>query len=340
MQSPYHLPIPHLPQTQFMYIVLLMGKMEQIEACLRTDPGLVRGHNEDFIYAWEPKNQDAAQQNGWLYIVADGVGGADAGEVASQYSSERMSTHYLESEEKEWGHRIYESMQWANTDLRRMVAEREDNSRMATTMVIAVIHGSQATIGNVGDSRAYHWRQGKLRQVTKDQSLVAKLVEEGAITEEEAAVHPRRNVILYSLGSERKPQIDIYELDLQTADILLLCSDGLTRHVSDDEMSEMIANYPPTEAADRLIRLANNRGGEDNISVAIIHYNTVIESDNTTKPLVAHTQPLDIAPNTAVSAATLTPPNNTQRQLLWLYTLALATIMSLLIFILWIILRI
>ena len=310
-----------------------MGKMGHIEACLRTDTGLVRGHNEDFVYAWEPKSQENAKKNGWLYIVADGVGGADAGEVASQYASERMTTHYLESSEEEWGQRVYESMQWANTDLRRMVAEREDNSRMATTMVAAVIHDEKATIGNVGDSRAYHWRKGHLYQVSKDQSLVAKLVEEGAITEEEAEVHPRRNVILYSLGSERKPQIDIYELDLNQGDILILCSDGLTRHVTDQEIGEMISKYPPTSSADRLVRLANNRGGEDNISVAIIHYGRSVP-----EPIVTNGQSSRVvASNTAVSR-TITQETNENKKLLWFYTVGLAIIMAFLIFLVWIVL--
>ncbi len=321
-----------------------MGKVGHVEAILRTDTGLVRGHNEDFVYAWEPKSQETAKANGWLYIVADGVGGADAGEVASQYASERMTTHYLQSEEPEWRQRLYEAMQWANTDLRRMVAEREDNSRMATTMVTAVVHESQATIGNVGDSRAYHWRKGTLYQITKDQSLVAKLVEEGAITAEEAEIHPRRNVILYSLGSERKPKIDLFDVDLETGDIIILCSDGLTRHVSDEEINDMIGKYPPNASADRLIRLANNRGGEDNISVILIHYGATRSQHSSSTDIDDEHEEDDeyvVSTNTAVASTVTQKTVPAQHgRLLWLYTIALAIVMAAIIFFVWFILRV
>ncbi|MCP4424919.1 MAG: Stp1/IreP family PP2C-type Ser/Thr phosphatase, partial [Chloroflexi bacterium] len=250
-----------------------MSNPRLIEASLRTDRGQIRDHNEDFIAWWEPSNRQDEAQNGWLYIVADGVGGADAGEVASQYASERAQLHYLNDNHAMGpGERLWRAMQAANTDLRQMVAERNDDSRMATTMVTAVFHGPQVYLGNVGDSRGYHWRNGRIRQVTKDQSLVAKLLEEGAITEEEAENHPRRNVILYSLGSEKEPKIDIFELTAEPGDILILCSDGLTRHVYDEEIEAILAEQEPSSATQTLIDLANMRGGEDNISVAVLRY--------------------------------------------------------------------
>ena len=153
-----------------------MKNSEKISAILRTDTGLVRDHNEDFVSYWEPGSPEEEARHGWLYIVADGVGGADAGEVASKLSSERTITHYLEdSESPDLGQRLLNAMQAANTDLRQHVLERNDNSRMATTMVAAVLHKGLAYIANVGDSRGYLWRNGRIQQVTKDQSLVAKL---------------------------------------------------------------------------------------------------------------------------------------------------------------------
>ena len=244
-----------------------------VNATMHTDVGQIRDHNEDYVICKEPANESEIAQNGWLYIVADGVGGADAGEVASQFASQQTLNHYLRNESQEnWGQRLVDSMQAANTDLRRMVAERNDNSRMATTMVAAVIDEHKAFIANVGDSRGYLWRSGILEQITKDQSLVAKLLEEGAITEEEAENHPRRNVILYSLGSERSPKIDLFERFLEPDDKILLCSDGLTRHVSDDEISQYLANDNIEETVNTLITLANNRGGQDNITVGILHF--------------------------------------------------------------------
>jgi len=244
-----------------------------LSAAWRTDPGLVRGHNEDFVAVYEPESTDDYLLHGSLYIVADGVGGADAGEVASQYASEQTRHHYLQSGHGEgWGQRLLEAMQAANTDLRRLAAEREDSRRMATTMVAAVIHEARAYIGNVGDSRAYLLRGGSLVQVTRDQSLVARLVEEGALTPEEAVKYPYKNVILYSIGSEKRPPIDLFEVDLEAGDLLLLCSDGLNRHVDDGEIASILLEEQPDDAAESLVRLARERGGEDNITVAVVQH--------------------------------------------------------------------
>ena len=240
---------------------------------MRTDRGLVRDHNEDYILCHEPTSPQDEQENGWLYVVADGVGGADAGEVASEYASTQMLLHYINNTEQEHlGQRLVEAMQASNTDLRNLVAHRNGKQRMATTMVAAVFAGGRVYFANVGDSRGYHWRDGTLRQITKDQSLVAKLVEEGAITEEEAASHPHRNVILYSIGSEKKPQIDLFELPVAPGDKVFLCSDGLTRHVSDEEICAFLENADLEQTATEMVALANQRGGQDNISVAVIDY--------------------------------------------------------------------
>lgn len=250
-----------------------MAEVEQlVDASLRTDQGRVRSNNQDFVAWREPSDSEDEKKHGWLYILADGAGGMDAGEVASRYATERTLHHYMEHEELDWGLRLQTAMQAANVDLREMSARHEGNNRMATTMVAVVIVDERAHIANVGDSRAYFWREGVLSQVTKDQSLVAQLVDEGAITAEEAAVHPRRNVILFSLGSERTPKIDLFELPLEPNDRLLLCSDGLTRHVSDDEIETIVGQQTAEEAAETLISLANERGGQDNISVGVLHF--------------------------------------------------------------------
>ena len=168
-----------------------MSDPTPLAAAWRTDNGLVRGHNEDFVIVYEPATEDDRRRHGALYVVADGVGGADAGEVASQYASERTLHHYLAADGRtDWGQRLIDAMQAANTDLRRLAAGRDDSRRMATTMVAAVIQDGHAYIGNVGDSRAYQWREGQLEQISRDQSLVARLVEEGALTPEEAVRYP------------------------------------------------------------------------------------------------------------------------------------------------------
>jgi protein phosphatase len=301
-------------------------------ASLRTDQGQVHDHNEDFITWWEPQNRADEEAHGWIYIVADGVGGADAGEIASQYASERALAHYLENaNETERGERLRRALQAANVDLRQKVIDEQENKRMATTMVTAVIGDRQAHLANVGDSRAYHWREGVIRQITKDQSLVAKLVEEGAISASEAENHPYQNVILYSIGSERNPRIDTFRVDLDEGDALILCSDGLTKHVNDAEIGDVVRRAAPADATQTLIDMANERGGKDNISVAVLRYGQAA-----TEPETTSEKKTAVFPHAAPSAQAAA----FGRRLLWLYTLLLAGVESVLLLFLWLFIRV
>ena len=319
-----------------------------LSAAWRTDPGLVRGHNEDFVIVYEPQTDDDRQRHGSVYIVADGVGGADAGEVASQFASERTLHHYLATEDAEnWGARLIEAMQAANTDLRRLAADRDDSRRMATTMVAAVVMDGRAYIGNVGDSRAYLRHDGALTQVTRDQSLVARLVEEGALTAEEATRYPYKNVILYSLGSEKRPPIDLFEVSLAEGDLLLLCSDGLIRHVENAEIEELLGRELPEAAAEQLVGLARERGGEDNITVAIVQHGA--RQTDPPAVVVASAPAADEDDNltrTAAHPRPAPPPTATRRPApaaavvaaaprLWPLVFVLTMAMMILIFLLW-----
>ena len=318
-----------------------------LSAAWRTDPGLVRSHNEDFVIVYEPETPDDYLLHGTLYVVADGVGGADAGEVASQYAGERTMHHYLESDDSDGpGARLIEAMQAANTDLRRLAAERDDSRRMATTMVAVVIRDARAYIGNVGDSRAYLWRQGTLAQVTRDQSLVARLVEEGALTAEEALRYPYKNVILYSLGSEKRPPIDLFEVELEPGDLLLLCSDGLTRHLADAEIAEIVGRELPAEAVEVLVGLARERGGEDNITVAVIQHGprpaaeeTVAAIADVDDELLTRTIAARPRPEPLAAQAMLVEVVAEAHPRLWPLLLVLTTVMIILIFLLWIVIQ-
>ncbi len=304
-----------------------MSNIGQIEASLLTDIGQKRDTNQDFVAYWQPTSAEDEDKHGWLYIVADGVGGADAGDFASRFASEQTIEHYLKNlEEPHWGQRLVKAMQIANTNLRQYVAENTENSRMATTMVAAIIYKSQLFVTNVGDSRGYLLQNGQFSQITKDQSLVAKLVEEGAISEEEAKEHPHGNIILSSLGSEANPQIDLFNFKLQSGDILLLCSDGLTKYVDDDEIAHIIRSASPSEASQKLIRMANERGGSDNISVGIVHYfpqKTAVFKTATKSRKEPQSQ-----------------IRNGSKSLLWGYTLALSLVQTALIFLVWAFLRV
>jgi protein phosphatase len=323
-----------------------MATKTQIEAVLRTDVGQLRDHNEDYVSSREPADAEDEAKNGWLYIVADGVGGAEAGEVASRFATEQTIKHFLARHaEHDWGKRLREAVLAANADLRQMVVERESN--MATTMVATVIHDGQVTMTNVGDSRGYHWRDGTLHQITRDQSLVAKLVEEGAITEEEAINHPRKNVILHSLGSKQAPQIDVFDVPLEPGDLLLLCSDGLVRHVRDEEINEVITEKGPAEASETLIDLANDRGGEDNISVGILRYEpakakeraSTATTQKVIRPKTVARPTVPSRPVPAAPAAAAVPVESGSRALM-LYTAFLAIVQIVAIVLIWLALRV
>jgi protein phosphatase len=303
-----------------------MFSIGHVDSSMRTDQGRVRTHNEDFVASHEPSGPDEESRDGRLYIVADGVGGSDAGEVASRYATERTIHHYLSLEKSaDWGERLRQAMLAANADLRQLTSEKYSGKRMATTMVAVVLHVDRATIANVGDSRGYHWRNGIMRQVTKDQSLVARLLEEGAITEEEATNHPRKNVILHSLGSERSPQIDLYDLLLASGEMLILCSDGLTRHVSDEEIARTVGDVATQRATEKLVQLANERGGEDNISVAVLRIGewpaqALVHSEKAPRMVASAKAPTD---------------NAHARRTLWVYTAVLCVVQVVLIVLIW-----
>lgn len=301
---------------------------EMVKASLSTDRGCLRDHNEDFVAFHEPDGPVDEIRDGRLYIVADGVGGSDFGEVASQYATEQTVYHYLAtSEMADWRQRLVQAMEAANGDLRLLIAEQDTGNRMATTMVSLVVHSEWATIANVGDSRGYHWRNGQLEQITKDHSLVARLVEEGAITPEEAERHPRKNVILHSLGSENRPRIDVFDVKMAVGDRLILCSDGLTRHVSDSEIAEIAGACDPTESTETLIELAKERGGEDNISVGIILYQRELADSDLDLEAEVRFAPVRLAE--AVPGV--------GRRGLWIYTAILCVVQTVLIIWTWII---
>jgi serine/threonine protein phosphatase PrpC len=241
-----------------------------IENASLTDLGRKRRQNEDYIGQFEPTDAEELGESGRLYIVADGVGGGAAGEVASEYAVRKVLHEYFRSTEADLGERLRAAVRAAHTDLHDHVERHPEMRQMGTTMVAAAVHGEQLTICNVGDSRAYLIRHGQIRQITQDHSLVAQLVDEGSITAEEAENHPRRNVVLRSIGVESSVHPDIFEGQLQVGDQIVLCSDGLTRHVSDEEILRVVTRTRADRAVKQLVAMANVRGGKDNISVSLL----------------------------------------------------------------------
>ncbi|MNX77774.1 Serine/threonine phosphatase stp [compost metagenome] len=160
----------------------------------------------------------------------------------------------------------------ANARIYETGRHNQDLSGMGTTVTAALVFGQNVFIGHVGDSRAYLINREGIEKVSRDHSLVGRLVEIGQITLEEAAIHPQRNLIYRSLGTYPNVEVDLYQRPLKIGDWLLLCSDGLTGHVADEELQEVVINTSdPNLAARRLVNLANQRGGEDNITVVLVN---------------------------------------------------------------------
>jgi PPM family protein phosphatase len=245
-----------------------------------TDAGRVRPANEDaFVIADMSADfaTDAPRgprldvgNRGVLLAVSDGMGGAEAGEVASALVIESLRDHLDNScKESDMSQSVKCAIEAANRDV--VVAAREPgNAGMGATLVAVLVHSALAHIASVGDSRVYLIRSGVIRQLTTDQSYVEVLIGAGEITREEAAISPFRNIILQAMGLKNEVTVALLRLTLRRGDVFLLCSDGLSNKVTDDEMLRIVGEGPSHEqACDRLVGLANERGGEDNITVII-----------------------------------------------------------------------
>jgi protein phosphatase len=240
-----------------------------------SDVGQKRRHNEDYVGFYEPRGIADLEAHGRLYVLADGVGGATAGDIASKYAVKRIIHTYYQSAGQNSGDRLRRVIEGANAEIFAQNLGRPDNREMATTVVAAIIRGNELIVANVGDSRAYLIRDEIIEQITEDHSLMNEMIKDGAITAEQAATHPYRNVIMRSVGAHETVQVDVFVRQHSPGDILILCSDGLTRLVNNRELVDIARASPPAEAARQLVALANERGGDDNISVSI----TIISHD-------------------------------------------------------------
>jgi protein phosphatase len=229
-----------------------------------TDTGRQRRDNEDSAYARSP-----------LFVVADGMGGAQAGEVASQ-----MAVQTFEQDLPDGGvsveERLAERVREANRRIHELSRSDRERAGMGTTLTAAYLDEASLAIAHVGDSRAYLVRDGALRRLTRDHSLVGELVQRGKLTEEQAAEHPQRSIITRALGPEPDVEVDTWTYPVRAGDVLLLCSDGLTSMVSEEEVAEILTGADSLERAGRqLIDAANAAGGRDNITVVLFRVEEV-----------------------------------------------------------------
>jgi len=274
----------------------------KLNAAGLTDVGREREHNEDAIYYLVTR--DGRDEALGLFVVADGVGGQLAGELASQWAvaavrealrdllsppgpdqtdpSNAGHTHDLALSRAETlrikrgsslRDRVLHAAQSGNVTVYAQTQERpEEAGNAGTTLTMALVLGAQAVIANVGDSRTYLLRGGDMRQVTRDHSLIAGLVASGNVRPEEAFSHPARNVIVRSLGRDPEVEVDVFEERLRPGDAILLCSDGLWEMIQDDTTIASIARdaATPMDACRSLIDAANAAGGADNISAIVV----------------------------------------------------------------------
>jgi protein phosphatase len=241
-------------------------KVSEFEVGNLSDVGRKRKHNEDYQGFFRLGDDEI------LAIVADGMGGHASGEVASRmaveiiqevYSKERVDQEVLDA--------LKSAFEVANFSILQKSLEQDELNGMGTTATVLIIKGDQTFVGHMGDSRVYLFRDSSVTQLTRDHSMVNRLVEQGVLSKEEASRHPQRNVIYKALGVNRDADLDLIgPMSVQGHDSFLLCSDGLTNLVTDEEMLEMVKKEKPQKACTKLVQLANKRGGDDNITIQIL----------------------------------------------------------------------
>jgi len=249
---------------------------ERMNVVFLTDKGKVRLHNEDNGGIFTNKEGQP------LAVVADGMGGHRAGDVASE-----MTTNFLreEWEKTEKIETAEEAEEWLRTKVvesnKRVFAYSKQNTEcegMGTTVVAAICTNLFATLANIGDSRGYILNELGFQQLTEDHSLVNELVKTGQISKEDAEHHPRKNVLLRALGTEETVVMDTKTITFEAGDYLFICSDGLSNKVNEEEMQRILNhNGSLDEKAAELVTLANQNGGEDNITLAIVEYSDIVE---------------------------------------------------------------
>lgn len=236
-----------------------------------TDVGRARPHNEDYVDYQIPSDPQQLARRGSIFLVADGMGGHQAGEVASRGAVEAVMTNYFADATHDVPTSLVRAFRFANQQLHAQAQSDASKGGMGTTLVAAVTLGRKVYVANVGDSRAYLINRSGITQITEDHSWVEEQVRAGLLTMEQARRHPQRNLVTRALSSKPSVEVDLFEGEINAGDTILLCSDGLTGRVENAEISAIVQQHPPQQAAEMLVALANERGGNDNITVLIVN---------------------------------------------------------------------
>lgn len=244
---------------------------DKMKAVFLSDKGKVRQHNEDSAGVFHNLDGDI------LAVVADGMGGHRAGDVASSMAIQLFHDYWKQTynmnEPKKIEEWLHNNVEMINERIYEYSKQHVECSGMGTTIIAAICTKGFVTIGHIGDSRCYMISDGEMSLVTEDHSLVNELVRHGEISKEDAEYHPKKNVLLRALGTEEKVGLDVKTLVLEENDQLLLCSDGLSNKVAINDMQRILQLNEQLETkGEHLIQLANDRGGEDNITLVIVDY--------------------------------------------------------------------
>ncbi len=251
--------------------------MLKLEFASLSDRGRVRLNNEDAHGNFVPETAEELAEKGAVFVVADGMGGHRGGEIASQIAVRTTLAFYTANDEPDRSRVLAFAFREAN---KTIIAEAVADSAlfgMGTTCTALAIHDRNAYIAHVGDSRGYLIRNGSITQITDDHSIVGEMVRSGILSDEDARHHPKRNVITRSLGAQEDTVADTLDapVPIEAGDLFLLCSDGLTTYLSDGEIQTVVSTHPPAEACTRLVKMANEQGGRDNITVQVIAVRSV-----------------------------------------------------------------
>ena len=243
-----------------------------VEAAGLSDVGCQRDNNEDSYSYWESPDDSSFARLGRLAIVADGMGGCEGGQFASRIAVETVEQIYSSSADPNPQQRLLEGFRQAHARIQQKAGENPGLRGMGTTMTAFALVGDYLYYAHIGDSRLYLLRRGMLRVITRDHSLVSRLVETGIIRAEDADTHPQKHVLTAAVGiaEEIQPDSSAEPVALEKSDVLLLCTDGLWGQVSEPELEQALASQAPPDACHSLVQLAKDHGGPDNITLQIL----------------------------------------------------------------------
>lgn len=262
----------------------------------QSDLGRVRPHNEDYAGHQIPQDPHELERKGIICLVADGMGGHQAGEVASKQAVEFVTQQYYSDVTHDVGTSLVRAFRAANRLIYEQAQADPTRAGMGTTLVGAVILGKKVYVANVGDSRAYLIGSKGPMQITEDHSWVGEQVRAGLLTQEQARQHPQRNLVTRALGPAASVEVDLFEGTLAEGDSLVLCSDGLSNYVNGNEIEQAVRGHPPQEAIRSLIETAKERGGADNITVLIVSGRKQSELALAPQPQAKRARPFPVVP--------------------------------------------